>query len=254
MIFYLTIQNWRNKNFHKKLNTIFFSSFVKSFVDVGKKLVRKNFDVDAFSFQSETLSLEVTITIGIGGGVGVGGSIGTVSVSTIGIGVSVRSVVEGLSVSLGLSLTLGNLVDDSGGGGGVVSGGLDDGGDDGVGVGSVEVGDGVNGGGNNLLLGLGLNNLVSLDLSDGLLGLGDWDDVWVVVVVVHQGVVVGDSAGGLDDGDGGGGGDMRLVGHDSVGVVVSGIGFRLSEGHSGKSENYELEKKRRLLNFVEEKF
>jgi hypothetical protein len=40
---------------------------------------------------------------------------------------------------------------------------------------------------------------------------------------------------------------MGLVGVQAVGVVVEGIGFRLSEGHSGESENYELPEKNKLL-------
>jgi hypothetical protein len=34
-----------------------------------------------------------------------------------------------------------------------------------------------------------------------------------------------------------------LVDVGPVGVVVKWVGFRLSKGHGGKSENYELQKK-----------
>lgn len=211
----------------------------------SKKLVIENFDVDAFGIQSETIyRLEVTITIGVGVGIGTV-SVGVSVCTAVSIGVS--SVVVGFSISLRLSLALGNLVDNSGSGGGVVSGGsLDDWGSDVVrSVWSIQMWDGVDNGGNRgsgLLLSYGLNNLLGLDLRNGLNSLDGWDNIWIVVVVVHQGVVVGSRDGGSRHGCSNLGirSNMRLVGDDSVGVVVGGIGFRLSEGHGGKSENYEL--------------
>jgi hypothetical protein len=208
-----------------------------------------------FGIQSETFGLEIT-SITVGGGVtvvvGVGPGGGVSVVVSIGV-CAVSSVVESIRVSLGS--TLGHLVDDTGGRLGVVAGDLvgDWGGNDGGvvvhlgdGVGVLGDGDGSNSDG----LGLRGGNL-SLRCGDLSLSLrcrcrelfsllgNNWCgvDVWVVVVVVHGGVGVCAVHGGVDDNWGSA---VCLVHVCTVGVVVMGVGFRLGEGHGGKSENYEL--------------
>lgn len=159
-------------------------------------------------------------------------------------------------ISLGFSLTLGNLVNDSGGRAGVVAGDslVCNGGNDGGGV-----RDGVDGWDNDgLSVGnwswswVSDNNGLLFTVPRGLLGcisLDSWcgvDDG--VVLVVHGGVVV---VHGWDDVLGGySWGGVCLVDVLATGVVVKGIGFRLSEGHGGESENYELENKIKIINIL----
>ena len=166
----------------------------------------------------------------------------SITVSVGWVSVSIGTVVLGITVSL----TLGNLVNNSGGALGVVAGGglVDDWGNSWDGVGVVVLGNVVDNWGWCNDLSLLLNLLGGLNDGLGLLGY-NWSnggivENGVVGVVVHGWVVVSSWDG--------------ILGHNwdhwlvvvCVGVVEEGVGFRLSEGHSGESENYEL-KDRKLV-------
>jgi hypothetical protein len=213
-------------------------------------------------------ALEITVEGSAVSGVSVDSWVTVSVVVDSGESVSVGVVVVS-GISLGISLTLGNLVDDTGGRAGVVAGDslVCNGGNNGGGV-SNSLGDGVDGWDNvlglswnwswvsdsngGLLSGLLLSGLL---LSGDLISLGNGGSVdnWVVLVVhggvavvhgsgvvVHGGVVVVSSGDNVLIGYNWGG--VCLVDVLAIGVVVEGIGFRLSKGHGGESENYELEK------------